>query len=249
MKSKILIFTATYNEADNIEIWYLGVRSVAPDAFILIVDDNSIDGTNEKLTAIQRKDPNFKLITRAGKLGLASAHRISFDYALREGFDFLITMDADLSHIPEEINLLLDKANIFDFVIGTRRAGGKTDYKGWRRFLSRSGNILAQILIPTGLSEYTTSFRLFNSKAFSILTKQIPTDEGYAFFIEVVELLHINGLKLGEVPIHFRDRLHGKSKIPRMQIIMSSILLGKLGTRRLLVCLRRLNAGFRKSGT
>ena len=232
MKSKTLIFTATYNEVDNIEIWYSGVRSIAPFASILVVDDNSIDGTNEKLTSIQEKDPNFKLLTREGKLGLASAHRIAFNYAVDESFDYLVTMDADLSHTPQEIDSLFLKADMFDFVIGTRRAGGKTDYKRWRKFLSLSGNILAQHLIPTGLTEYTTSFRLFNSQALTILTRQQPTDEGYAFFIEVVELLHRSGLKLGEVPIHFRDRVHGKSKIPRMQIIMSSILLGKLAMRR-----------------
>ena len=232
MKSKILIFTATYNEADNIEIWYSGVRSIAPNASILVVDDNSIDGTNEKLASIQEKDPNLRLLTRASKLGLASAHRIGFNYALDEGFDYLVTMDADLSHVPQEIDSLFQKAGMFDFVIGTRRAGGKTDYKGWRKFLSLSGNILAQLLIPTGLTEYTTSFRLFNLQALTILARQQPSDEGYAFFIEVVELLHRNGLKLGEVPIHFRDRIHGKSKIPRMQIIMSSILLGKLAIRR-----------------
>lgn len=233
MFSNSLIFTATYNEVNNITLWYSRTRLTAPDAKILVIDDSSTDGTHEKLLKISEEDQNFILHTRSRKLGLASAHRFAFEYALKGGFEYLVTMDADLSHEPEQIPILYKIIESYDFVIGTRRSGGKTDYVGIRKLISITGNILARFLIPTGLSEYTTSFRLFNSSALKALSLNQSRIEGYAFFMQVVEFLYQSGFRLGEVPIHFRDRKHGKSKIPRMQVMKSIIVLLNLTLKRL----------------
>jgi len=229
----ILVFTATYNESDNIIEWYQRVRKALPTTSILVVDDNSPDGTATLIRNYTSNDHNFELIVREGKLGLGSAHRLAIEHSLRTNFDVLITMDADLSHQPEELDRFIAAIASHDFVIGTRSGAGKSDYTGLRKYLSWAGNTAARICIPTGLTEYTTSMRAFNRDALEILSKSGLRDDGYAFFMEVVYFLHVAGLRLTEVPIHFMDRIHGTSKIPRAQIFVSAATLARLSMRRL----------------
>lgn len=230
--SKLLIFTATYNEVDNIEKWYRRTRNAAHESWILIVDDNSTDGTRERIENIAVGDKRVMLISRPRKLGLGTAHKFAFEYALSNEFTHLITLDADLSHEPEAVVKFMAVANNFDFVIGTRSGLGSSDYTGIRKILSFLGNKMAQILIPTGLSEYTTSFRLYNRNALEEILKNPPGDDGYAFFMEIVDLVYNLGLKFSEVPIHFKSRYSGTSKIPKHQIFKSVIVLLKLSTKR-----------------
>ena len=230
---KLLIFTATYNEVGNIEDWYSRVRSAAPNSIILIVDDNSTDGTSEIIRNLMMRDSNLNAITRPFKLGVGSAHQLAFSYAYENGFEFLITLDADLSHQPEEIRSFLDVANTYDFIIGTRRNGGSSEYSGYRLWVSVLGNVVAQILLPTGLTEYTTSFRFFNRSALTILSKSTSSSNGYAFFMEVIEVLNSAGLRLGEIPINFKTRFAGESKIPANQIWLSALALIKLVINRM----------------
>jgi dolichol-phosphate mannosyltransferase len=149
-------------------------------------------------------------------------------HALDHGFDVLVTLDADLSHQPEEIPRLLEALPDRDFVIGTRSGQGTSDYTGFRRFASVGGNSLARLLIPTGLTEYTTSMRAFTRPALEVLGTDGVKDEGYAFFMEVVYRLSAAGMRLGEVPITFLDRVHGASKIPKNQIVTSALVLARL---------------------
>lgn len=235
---RILIFTATYNEVGNISEWYSRVRATLPQANILVVDDSSPDGTAKLLRELAAHDGQFELLEREGKLGLGSAHRLAISYALKNDFDVLITMDADLSHQPEELSKFIPAISMHDFVIGTRSGEGKTDYTGFRKFISWAGNTAARTCIPTGLTEYTTSMRAFNRRALEILRQSDVRDDGYAFFMEVVYFLHEAGLSLTEVPIHFLDRLHGTSKIPRAQILVSAATLTRLSTRRVLRAFR-----------
>lgn len=230
---RVLVFTATYNEAGNIAEWYSRVKSTLPDVSILVVDDSSPDGTADLLRQLATSDEKFDLIVREGKLGLGSAHRLAISYALKNNFDVLITMDADLSHQPEELERFIPAIASHDFVIGTRSGEGKTDYTGFRKFISWAGNTAARTCIPTGLTEYTTSMRAFNRRALEVLRQSDVRDDGYAFFMEVVYFLHEAGLNLTEVPIHFLDRLHGTSKIPRSQILVSAATLTRLSTRRI----------------
>ncbi len=235
----VLVFTATYCEADNIEEWHRRVRQAVPSASIFVIDDNSPDGTKAKLERLAEQDAALTYMVRPGKLGLGSAHRVAMNHSLDHGFDILVTLDADLSHKPEEIPLLLDALPGRDFVIGTRSGEGTSDYSGFRRFASVGGNSLARLLIPTGLTEYTTSMRAFTRPSLEVLKTDGVKDEGYAFFMEVVYRLSVSGMRLGEVPITFMDRAYGTSKIPKNQIITSALVLGRLSADRLLRVWRR----------
>lgn len=227
--SKVLIFTATYEEIENIGAWIWGVAEACPDTDILIVDDSSPDGTGVLITEMQVEFPQITLITRAGKNGLNTAHVLAMAYASEQGYDTLVTMDADGSHQPRQIPLLLNRLqqDDADFVIGTRTAGGTHQAKLSRRVLSRGANTAARVLLPAGITEYTTSFRAFNLTALGVLNRAEFSSSGYAFFIECIEILHRTGLRLAEVPIDFMDRTGGRSKIPKSQIFssMSALML------------------------
>ena len=230
---RALVTTATYNEAVNGEEWYSRTRAVAPEADLLVVDDGSPDGTADVIRSLQTGDTGLHLIERPGKGGLGSAHRTAMVFALEKGYDTFVTMDADLSHQPEQLPPFLELVPEFDFVIGTRSGEGSCDYTGVRRLLSLSGNRAARLMIPTGLTEYTTSMRAFSPHALEVLFSRGVRDDGYAFFMEVVETLHQANCRMTEVPIHFMDRTRGQSKIPKHQIWLSASTLIRLSGHRL----------------
>jgi hypothetical protein len=188
---------------------------------MLVIDDNSPDGTGQILDDLTRQVPGLSVIHRSGKEGLASAHLHAMRFALDSGYDVLVTMDADGSHLPGQIPLLLQEIPTKDFVIGTRYHGGSHQAGSFRRILSAGANGLARIVLPTGLSEYTTSFRAFDRKSLEVLTTATFVSGGYAFFVECVEILYQAGVSMGEIPIDFVDRTHGSSKIPKSQIFLS----------------------------
>ena len=229
---KLLIFTATLNEAGNIGTWYSNVREKYPETDLLVIDDSSQDGTLDILNSLSESDKKLKIIKRQKKLGLGSAHTLAFHYALENDYQLLITMDADLSHNPSEISKLLEIIPKCDYVVGSRFKDGTLDYRFFRKNIAKLANSLCRLLIPTGLSEYTTSFRCFNKKALDTLVKNKKWNENYSFFIEVTNFLYCMGLHLEEVPINFKKRFSGKSKIPRTQILKSAITLIRLWIHR-----------------
>lgn len=228
-----LIFTATYNESANIVEWYDRIRSVLPKCNLLVVDDSSPDGTSDIVRELQDHDAKLHLMVRPAKSGLGSAHRVAMLFALEGSYPYLVTMDADLSHHPEQVPRLIERLGEADFVIGTRSGEGSCDYTGVRKLLSTGGNRAARILIPTGLTEYTTSLRAFTPRALEVLFTAGVRDEGYAFFMECVEILYRAQCQMAEVPIHFSDRTRGQSKIPRHQIWISASTLVRLSMGRL----------------
>ena len=232
--SRTLVFTATFNERGNVEAWIRGVRRACPGADQLVIDDSSPDGTGDLLDEIAQDAPYLEVVHRSGKLGLASAHLQAMRYALDRGYEHLVTMDADGSHQPWQIPDLLSVADDVDFVIGTRYGGGSHRAAVTRRALSWGANSLARTLLPTGLTEYTTSFRVFNRQAMSVITHASLRDEGYAFFVESVEAVYQARLSIAEVPIEFLDRVYGSSKIPRSQVFTSVGVLVSLWQRRLI---------------
>lgn len=233
--SKVLIFTATYEEVENIGTWIREVAKACPDTDILIVDDSSPDGTGELIAEMQVEFPQLALISRPGKNGLNTAHVLAMSYASAREYDVLVTMDADGSHQPCQIPLLLDRLaqDDVDFVIGTRSSGGTHQAKLSRRVLSRGANTAARVLLPVGITEYTTSFRAFNPIALEVLNRAEFSSSGYAFFIECIEILHRAGVRFAEVPIDFLDRTGGRSKIPKSQIFssMSALVVLAAGRR------------------
>lgn len=230
---RVLIFSATYNEADCIEELIDGLYLNMPEADYLIIDDSSPDGTFAKLRHLKQKYPNLILVQRAKKLGVGSAHKQAFRYALDHGYDFLITMDADLSHDPKELPVMLKHLSKHDYVIGSRfAAGGELDYSGLRRALSINANKLSRILLGLKLSEVTTSFRGFQKDLLVELSAHPVNSDGYGFFVETAFLAEKNAKNPVEFPIHFYDRRGGKSKLSKILILKAVVRLCVLSAKR-----------------
>ena len=162
---KILIFTATYNENSNIENLIKSIFKHCAQCHILIIDDNSPDKTADTVIKLQKNLKNLFLIKREKKLGLDTAHKLAYNYALKNNFDYLITMDADFSHDPKEINNFLKNLQSFPFVLGSRYIeGGKCLMKGKRLIMSKYGNIFIKFILGINCNEFTTSYRGFDLK-------------------------------------------------------------------------------------
>ena len=217
--SKNLIFTATYNEKDNIKELVEKINKYGLNSDILIIDDNSPDGTGRILNELKRENSNLKFIIRENKLGLDTAHKYAYDYAIKNGYEKLITMDADLSHDPEEIPKFINLLDKHEFVIGSRYAkGGKCEMPFPRLFLSIIGNKIIKFVLKINCNEFTTSYRGFNlSKLNNFHLKEVKS-KGYSFFMESLYRLNKNNYEILEIPIFFKNRTAGKSKIPKIEI-------------------------------
>lgn len=215
---KTLIFFATYNEAGNVASLLERIAQYAPSADIVVVDDNSPDGTAEVIRQLGRD--NVTVLLRKGKLGLGTAHLLAFCYALAHGYDALVTMDADGSHDPQHLPSLMEQLGTGrDFVIGSRyMKGGACDYDGYRLRVSQAANIGARLLLSIKLTEFTTSYRIFKTDKLRTLDFGALLVGGYSFFLTTVVEAARRGWSLGEVPIHFRERGYGSSKIPPFEI-------------------------------
>ena len=216
------MFTPTFNEAQNIKLLIDQIKEVSQNSDILVVDDSSTDLTTKILEQESSKDLSIQVIVRSLKSGVGSAHMLAIKEAYKNGYDYLITMDADLSHDPREIPRFLHALNKANYVVGTRSRGGKTELKGIRLVLSKVANLLCRYLLPTGLSEYTNGYRAYDRSAINILIQNPPKGSDYSFFIEVTNTLFLSRLTLAEIPIIFRSRFAGKSKIPPFQIFSSA---------------------------
>ena len=223
---KILVFTATYNERDNIETLIHSIIGNCPYADILIIDDNSPDKTFEKIQEEQNKYKNIFLLKRESKLGLDTAHKKAYDYAIKNDYDILITMDADLSHDPKEIKNFIYNLERFPFVIGSRYIdGGQCLMKGKRLIFSKYGNIIIKFLLNLNSHEYTTSYRGFNLKLLKGFNLNLVKNKGYSFFMGTLFEIANQGFAIKEIPIIFKDRGMGVSKIPRIEIFRTLINL------------------------
>ena len=217
--NKILVFTATYNEKDNIEKLINEILKLRNDIKMLVIDDNSPDKTYEILEKISKKNDNLIVVKREKKLGLNTAHIMAYEYALKNNYDKLITLDADFSHDPNEITKIIDFLDKYDFVIGSRYIeGGKNIQPFFRYLISYLGNKLIKLVLKINLNEFTTSYRGFNLKKLNNFNLNQIKGKGYSFFMETVIVLNRLGYKCFEFPIHFKDRVKGKSKIPKIEI-------------------------------
>lgn len=217
MFKKILIFTATYNEYTNIKILLDKINKLKLQLDILVVDDKSNDGTLAFLKNYSKK--NFKLIIRKRKMGLDTAHKLAFKYARNNKYDYLITMDADLSHNPKVIKKIINLLRTYSFVIGSRYiSGGKCDLRGFRYFISYLGNAFIKYFLNINSHEFTTSYRGFNLTKLKRLDVNKIKSSGYSFFMETVFLINKLNIKVHEIPIHFQSRFSGESKIAKIEI-------------------------------
>ena len=228
---KILVFTATYNESENISelISLIMQQNFKPD--LLIIDDNSPDGTYNKVQQMQKKFKNLFLIKRNGKLGLDTAHKEGYDFAKKNNYDYFITMDADFSHDPSELPNFVKNLNNFPIVLGSRYVtGGNCLMSGRRLIISKYGNKFMKFIFKFDCNEFTTSYRGFNLKKLNDFHLNLIKTKGYSFFMGTIYEIFKKGFKVKEIPITFKDRSKGYSKIPRIEILrtLKNILFLKL---------------------
>ena len=217
--SDILVFTATYNERENINNLVNDIFQISSEIDMLVIDDNSPDETWKILKKISEKNKRFFFIKRDKKLGLNTAHQMAYDYAISHNYKKLITMDADFSHDPKEIPKIIDLLNRHEFVIGSRYSqGGKNTQPIIRYLISFIGNKLIKYLLNINVNEFTTSYRGFNLEKLNQFNLKDIRGQGYSFFMETVVILHRLGFSCKEFPIIFKDRKFGKSKIPKIEI-------------------------------
>ena len=218
--SKTLIFTATYNEKENIKKLIENLNSLKINIDVLVIDDNSPDKTWEILLHLEKNLQNLKVIIRNNKSGLDTAHKLAFDYAKKNNYDKFISMDADLSHDPNEIPKMIKILDNSSFVIGSRYIkGGKCEMSGYRLVLSIIGNKFIKKILGLNCNEFTTSFRGFNLLKLKDFDLNIVNSKGYSFFMETIYRLNKHGVNINEIPIHFKNRRHGSSKIPGIEIL------------------------------
>ena len=228
---KILVFTATYNESENISelISLIMEQNFKPD--LLIIDDNSPDGTYNKVQQMQKKFKNLFLIKRNGKLGLDTAHKEGYDFAKKNNYDYFITMDADFSHDHSELPNFVKNLNNFPIVLGSRYVtGGNCLMSGRRLIISKYGNKFMKFIFKFDCNEFTTSYRGFNLKKLNDFHLNLIKTKGYSFFMGTIYEIFKKGFKVKEIPITFKDRSKGYSKIPRIEILrtLKNILFLKL---------------------
>ena len=218
-QKRILVFTACYNEKENIEKLILKIRENLPEGEILIIDDNSPDQTKEVINDLKDKISKLYLIVREKKLGLDTAHKFAYEYAIKNNYDYLITMDADLSHDPKELMNFVKNLDENAFVIGSRYIlGGKCEMKGTRLIMSKIGNLVIKIFSKINSNEFTTSYRGFNIKKLKNFHLNDVKETGYSFFMGTLFELEKKNFYIKEIPITFADREQGISKIPRLEI-------------------------------
>lgn len=211
---RFLIGIATYNERENLPLLIQRIRDRYPTVDVLVVDDNSPDGTGSWCRDQARHDRQLKWIPRPRKSGLGSAVRQIFRYAIDQSYDWLITMDADLSHDPAQLDRLLDATSGADVVIGSRYvAGGVIRNWPWRRrWASRLTNQLVRVLLSLPWYDCSSGYRAYRVGMLSSLDEAPWVSGGYAFYEEVLWRLRKAGARITEVPITFVDRRAGKSK-------------------------------------
>lgn len=229
----LLAIIPTYNEIDNIERLAKEITRI-PDIHVLFIDDNSPDGTGILAEKLARENPAIKVIHRRNKMGLGTAYLLGFQYALERDYEYIIQMDCDFSHDPADIPRFLDemKENCLDMIVGSRYVdGGKIE--GWpflRHLISKCGNLYAQVILGVSIKDWTAGFKLYKSTALkTILThKNNIYAKGYAFQAEITYLAIKNGLKVREIPIIFKERANGESKMGKRIIAEAALIVLKI---------------------
>jgi glycosyltransferase involved in cell wall biosynthesis len=212
-----LVCIPTYNERENVEAICRAVLAADPRVDVLVVDDGSPDGTAQVVRDVAGEDHRVRLLVRPHKGGLAAAYVAGFRRALDEGYDLIVEMDADLSHQPEQLPRLLDGAARYDLTLGSRYVpGGSVSNWGLvRRALSRGGNLYTRVALRLPVADSTSGYRVYRRELLRYLVAQGVHSEGYGFQIELVYRAWRGGFAVGEIPITFREREHGHSKISR----------------------------------
>ena len=227
-----LVVIPTYNEIDNIEDFVNQIIKINVD--ILIVDDNSPDGTGDLVQKLSENLSQVNLLKRSGKLGLGSAYRDGFKWGLNEGYKYLVEMDADFSHSFSDLNNILQNSKNFDVVIGSRYVpgGGSSGWDFKRKLLSSYANKLSKVELRSKINDMTSGFRSYSSEALNEINFFSTKSDGYSFQIEMTIRSIEKKLSIKEVPIIFTERSLGNSKMSKKIVYEAVLFLLNNGVKR-----------------
>jgi glycosyltransferase involved in cell wall biosynthesis len=228
-----LVIVPTYNEAENVAALVQQLRALPGNVHVLVVDDNSPDGTGQIADALATHDPGVHVLHRLAKAGLGEAYKAGFREGLQRGYLYLCTMDADFSHDPARIPDLLTKASQgYDLVVGSRyvtggRIVGSTTL---RKLISYGANWLAHTLLGINVRDCTAGFRCYHRAVLETINLDGIFSSGYSFLVEMAFHCQLAGYRIGEIPITFVNRRMGVSKISRIEIYKAFYTLLRLRT-------------------
>lgn len=227
---RVLITLCTYNEQKNLQLLIPEIFQLLPTADLLVIDDNSPDGTGTFVEELAVQDARIHVLHRPGKLGLGTATVAGFQYGIDHDYDLLINLDADFSHPPRFIPALLAKADQADVVIGSRYIqGGEADGFGAIRWLmSQSLNLYARTLLGLSTRDNSGSFRCYNVKLLSQVDWSTALSTGYAIQEEILYRLKNAGATFQEVPIHYEERRFGQTKLHWTEAFRAGLVLLRL---------------------
>jgi dolichol-phosphate mannosyltransferase len=222
---RIVVLIPTYNERENLPLIASRVRAAVPEADIMVLDDSSPDGTGAVADQLAAADPQLRVLHRPSKEGLGAAYLAGFAWALDQGYDVLIEMDADGSHQPEQLRRLLVALAGADVVLGSRwvPGGSVVNWPFHRKVLSVGGNVYARVLLGLPLADATGGFRAYRASALRSLDLHDVASAGYCFQVDLVWRAVRRGLSVIEVPITFVERTIGDSKMSK-SIVKEALL-------------------------
>ena len=230
--ASVLIILPTYNERENLRTVTPLLREVAPHAHVLIVDDNSPDGTGALADELAARDPAqaIHVLHRTVKNGLGRAYVEGFAWALARPYERIVQMDADLSHHPRYLPDLLAASQTHDLVLGSRyvTGGGTANWGVTRRLLSRGGSLYARTILGLGVRDLTGGFRCWQRHVLEDINLPTMRSNGYSFMIETLYRARLRGHSVKEVPIIFADRVEGQSKMSKKIIVEAMTMVWKL---------------------
>ena len=227
---KTLVISPTYNEIKNIELLVKAILDSYPDFELLIVDDNSPDGTSNKVKTLQKTYKNLHLEIRQKKSGLGTAYIHGFQWALSRDYDKVVQMDADLSHNPEDVSMMVDHLDNYDLVIGSRYIKG-ISVVNWplrRLMLSYGANTYTRIITGMPIMDGTGGFKAWKTKVLRNINLESVQSQGYSFQIEMNFRTWLKKYKIKEVPIIFSDRTIGQSKMSKTIVYEAIFMVWRL---------------------
>jgi dolichol-phosphate mannosyltransferase len=247
---RVLVVLPTYNESENILAVLARIHEACPGVDVLVVDDDSPDGTAELVGELAAVRSDTHLVVRSAKAGLGSAYRAGFAWGLARGYDALVEMDADFSHDPAALEGLIAPLEAgHEVVIGSRYVpGGSIPQWSWhRRLLSKGGNVYASVVLGLGVADSTAGYRVYAASVLGRLDLDRIRAEGYGFQIEMTYRAKLAGASIVEVPIRFVDRVAGESKMSSDIVVEALALVTWWGLGRLWRRTRRAGAALGRS--
>ena len=224
--AETLIILPTYNEIESLERILGRIRQLVPQADVIIVDDSSPDGTGRLADRLAATDPGLTVLHRPAKDGLGRAYLAGFAHALERHYRYVVEIDADGSHDPADLSIMLDLAAAgADLVIGSRwvRGGSVRNWPWIRQVVSRAGNTYSRVMLRSGIHDITAGFRVYRTEALRTLNLSAVSSQGYCFQVELAWRLERAGKRIVEHPIVFTERAAGRSKM-HLGIVVEALL-------------------------